>query len=143
MLTLSPARPGRGRTWQLTDASVTLGRAADATVSFADTASPVVSDRHARITFRDGWYELTDAGSTNGTLVNGRAVVAPHALREGDVVQLGRDTGPELVVGFVYDRDRWQRAGGGATWDRATPMALIGMATALVVFLGVAVLVAG
>ena len=57
-----------------------------------------VSRRHARL-IRDGEvYLLEDLGSTNGTFINGKRLVAPHILRPGDEVQLG----PNVV--FVYER---------------------------------------
>jgi len=52
---------------------------------------PFVSGRHCRI-FRHGSRLLVeDLGSTNGTLVNGESLApqTPHALRPGDVIQIG------------------------------------------------------
>jgi len=48
-----------------------------------------VSTRHARIFPHEGRWLLEDLGSTNGTLVNGAAVSAPHSLAPGDRVQVG------------------------------------------------------
>jgi hypothetical protein len=52
---------------------------------------PFVSGRHCRV-FRHGSRLLVeDLGSTNGTLVNGEGLPpqTPHALRPGDVIQIG------------------------------------------------------
>ncbi|MCS7312240.1 MAG: FHA domain-containing protein [Acidobacteria bacterium] len=52
---------------------------------------PFVSSRHCRV-FRHGTRLLVeDLGSTNGTLVNGESLApqTPHALRPGDVIQIG------------------------------------------------------
>ena len=48
-----------------------------------------VSARHARFTLMGQNLFVEDLGSTNGTLVNGRAIAAPTALRTGDTVTIG------------------------------------------------------
>jgi transcriptional regulator with PAS, ATPase and Fis domain len=48
-----------------------------------------VSASHARIFRREGELWITDAGSTNGTKVNGRPCVEA-CLQDGDVIQVGR-----------------------------------------------------
>ena len=59
---------------------------------------PFVSASHARFSLQgpaliieddEGEWTITDLGSTNGTLVNGRQLVEPATLREGDEVQIG------------------------------------------------------
>lgn len=50
--------------------------------------SPLVSRLHAEILDQDGTMVLHDLGSTNGTHVNARRVVAPVALRGGDRVEI-------------------------------------------------------
>jgi hypothetical protein len=50
--------------------------------------SPRVSRRHARLVFRDGTWVIQDLESTNGTVVNGAAVIR-CALRPGDRLVLG------------------------------------------------------
>ncbi len=54
-----------------------------------------VSRNHARIVKAEGAYWLEDAGSTNGTFLNGQRV-ARERLRHLDVVTLGRDV--DLIV---------------------------------------------
>jgi pSer/pThr/pTyr-binding forkhead associated (FHA) protein len=51
-----------------------------------------VSRRHARIFLQDNLVSLEDLGSINGTFVNGRKLdpYMPEALRDGDMLQLGR-----------------------------------------------------
>ncbi|MDX2018710.1 MAG: sigma 54-interacting transcriptional regulator [Deltaproteobacteria bacterium] len=47
------------------------------------------SGRHARITFQaDNWF-ITDLGSTNGTLVNGRLITGPVRLNDGMFLMFG------------------------------------------------------
>jgi len=68
---------------------VLVGRAAGADVRLPDRA---VSIRHATLRVESSArVVLVDHGSTNGTRVNGQALVAerPRALREGDEVTLG------------------------------------------------------
>ena len=50
---------------------------------------PYVSSTHARFTLQGPALVLEDLGSTNGTLVNGRQLLEPATLREGDEVQIG------------------------------------------------------
>jgi hypothetical protein len=47
-----------------------------------------VSRRHAKITFRNGVYSITDLESKSGVLVNDRKV-SMTVLRHGDVIQIG------------------------------------------------------
>jgi hypothetical protein len=50
-----------------------------------------VSRRHATIIRRDGSLSIVDAGSHNGTYLNGQRLVAhqPRVLRDGDDIRLG------------------------------------------------------
>lgn len=50
---------------------------------------PFVSATHARFALQGPALVLEDLGSTNGTLVNGRAIADPVTLRDGDEVQVG------------------------------------------------------
>ncbi len=49
-------------------------------------ASPHVSRRHAVITWRSGWFVISDLGSLAGTQVNGRLIDAPTPLHGGDIL---------------------------------------------------------
>ena len=55
-----------------------------------------VSARHAVIVRRRGNYWIQDAGSTNGTYLNGRPVREPVRLRAGDKLVLG-----EAILEFM------------------------------------------
>lgn len=73
------------------DGVVTLGRADDVDVQLED---PSVSGHHARVRF-DAWKRqawVTDLGSTNGTLLNGKAISGETELAEGNVLTLGDDS---------------------------------------------------
>lgn len=49
-----------------------------------------VSSRHARFEVRPDGVWVEDAGSTNGTFVNGARVTTARQLRRGDVVRIGQ-----------------------------------------------------
>ncbi len=67
------------------DAQITIGRSSCDIV--LDT--PQVSRFHAQIDQTPGGAVLRDAGSTNGTFVNGQRLSGPYNLRAGDVIQIG------------------------------------------------------
>jgi transcriptional regulator with PAS, ATPase and Fis domain len=79
-----------------------LSRTSGATAAL-EVPDPRMSGAHARIVRRDGGYHLEDAGSTNGSLVNG-ATVTTHALQDDDVVELGQTV-------FVYREVEEEAAG--------------------------------
>src|SRR5450755_1502585 len=90
---------------------ITLGRRADNDVCLPNLA---VSGEHAAVvTILDDSF-LEDLGSTNGTLVNGNAIVK-HFLRDGDEIDVGRHK-------FVYyaDNDEEGRSSYSARGMRAT-----------------------
>ena len=63
-----------------------IGRLAGSAI-FVDDAR--VSRRHAEIVVQDGHVTIFDAGSTNGTFVNGTKISRPTELNSGDVVTVG------------------------------------------------------
>ena len=63
-----------------------------------DPDDDIVSAEHAAVRRdADGTWWLEDAGSTNGTWLNGRRLAAPERLREGDRFSLGQ-RGPAYTV---------------------------------------------
>ncbi|MBA2538653.1 MAG: sigma 54-interacting transcriptional regulator [Deltaproteobacteria bacterium] len=48
-----------------------------------------MSTNHARITRRDGGWIVEDAGSKNGTTVDGRPLTSPASLVHGTVIEIG------------------------------------------------------
>jgi DNA-binding winged helix-turn-helix (wHTH) protein len=75
--------------WNLSEGSTVVGRDRDCAVRIN---SPTVSRRHARILVGRDDTTVEDLGSKNGTHVNGRRVVRPVTLQEGDQVQVGSFT---------------------------------------------------
>ncbi|HVR88130.1 MAG TPA: FHA domain-containing protein [Candidatus Limnocylindria bacterium] len=64
-----------------------IGRDAGNDVVLNDEAA---SAKHAVVSFADGEWWVEDAGSTNGTLVNGSRIWDKERLHYGDEVQVGR-----------------------------------------------------
>jgi len=79
------------RRYTLTQPTTTIGRATDNQVVLSDS---LVSRHHARLTWAEGVYYITDLGSTNGTWLNGVELEAkmPRALKEGDTIRIGEFT---------------------------------------------------
>src|SRR5688500_16881989 len=77
---------GSTREYQLERERVTIGRRADNDICLP---FPAVSGEHAAVvTILDDSF-LEDLGSTNGTLVNGKAITK-HFLRDYDEIDIGR-----------------------------------------------------
>ena len=72
---------------------IVVGRSSDLDMVLVEE---MVSRKHARIAYENEAIVIEDLGSTNGTLLNGEAVVEPIRLRPGDRVQFGQ-TVMELV----------------------------------------------
>jgi S1-C subfamily serine protease len=90
----------------------------------ADVRAPGAAARHAVVFEREGEIVLQDAGSGEGTLIDGEPV-QEAVLREGDVVQLGRG-GPALRLGArgedtgaLLEAAAWDRPAGPLGWLRA------------------------
>jgi S1-C subfamily serine protease len=67
-----------------------IGRDADCDLTLED---PEVSRRHASMRLLpDGQAEITDLGSGNGTIVNGRRITAPTILQGGEELRLAGTT---------------------------------------------------
>ena len=76
-----------GATHQIAQAQCVVGR--ERAIADVVLNDPNVSRRHAELTFTGSDWTIEDLNSTNGTLVNGRQLVEPATLREGDEVQIG------------------------------------------------------
>jgi len=78
--------PRAGQAFDLNRPVVTIGREAGSDIVLDD---PQVSRHHARLTLQGASYFVEDLGSTNGSFVNGRRVMAPTPLNPGDKLGLG------------------------------------------------------
>jgi adenylate cyclase len=73
------------RTVELKDYN-TIGRASSASIQLVDRQ---VSKQHATILQRGSDFLVQDAGSRNGTVVNGERIPGEHVLKVGDEIRLG------------------------------------------------------
>jgi len=110
-----------GQSWVLHQPETTIGRLEDNDVVIPDRW---VSRHHARIlrqeTKQGGQlhYVIEDLNSTNGLYVNGKRVTAPHALQDGDRIQVS----PGYALAFVdseataplFQDEPWVRIDEGA-----------------------------
>jgi diguanylate cyclase (GGDEF)-like protein len=81
-----------------------IGRGQDSGCPLDD---PAVSGNHAALRFDGKRFVIEDLQSTNGTYVNGRRLLAPQALADGDRVQMGHAT--SLLVA-IHDASEQQVA---------------------------------
>jgi len=73
------------QSWMIKGPTTTIGRWEDNDVVVADRW---ISRHHARIDLQGTRYALQDLGSKNGLFVNGKRVVQPVFLEDGDRIQL-------------------------------------------------------
>ena len=71
----------------LDSAAITIGRGSQNTITLED--DDFASASHARIEPRQDGVWLEDAGSTNGTYLNGVKLSRPRKLTPGDLVRVG------------------------------------------------------
>lgn len=103
LLIHAESQPDRGERFDTP--VITIGRDPTSVIRFDMAGDREVSTRHAEICEESGSYTIADAGSTNGTWVNGTRLQGPRGLNAGDIVRLGR-TGPTLRV-VAVDDVRW------------------------------------
>lgn len=100
---LVDATTGSPRLVQMSKEVLRFGRAPEMDVVINATTG-VVSRRHAEVRRSDDKFLLTDLGSFNGTLLNGKRITEPTPLDNGALIQLGlggpllRFTNPAQVV---------------------------------------------
>jgi adenylate cyclase len=92
----------------------TLGRHPDNSIQVLDR---IVSKEHCRVTLSpNGSWVIRDAGSLNGTMVNGERI-GEAVLKDGDRIQLGNTT-----FQFADDNPKAQQAQAAAQRSRVTMM---------------------
>jgi len=75
-----------GRTYTMSGDTLRIGRSPDNDLVLDDVQ---VSRYHARLLRQDDVLIVEDAGSTNGTLVNGRRISQPHVLQPTETIAIG------------------------------------------------------
>jgi pSer/pThr/pTyr-binding forkhead associated (FHA) protein len=79
--------PGVGKVFTLNREETHIGRIDSADLQLTDEG---ISRNHALIRRDpDGSYQLVDAGSRNGSYINGRKLTGPQPLQDGDEVRFG------------------------------------------------------
>ena len=96
-----------GRELEFDQDLIRIGRMPDSDVNFDPEVDLDASGRHAEIRSENGRYILIDAGSRNGTWLNGQRV-KHAALRTDDEIELGRG-GPKLKVRALQGRPARKR----------------------------------
>lgn len=94
--------PAAGQSVPLSPGVTSLGRDHSNDVVIDD---PNVSRMHAEIELRNGRYSLRDAGSSGGTMFNGKSVAGEEPLTSGATIKLGNTelvfTAAEAVTEFM------------------------------------------
>ena len=98
---------GQSSTFVIAPGATSIGRANSNEIVLDGDG---VSRNHARLTWDGVAFRMEDAGSKNGTLVNGEALTGTRELRSGDVVTI-----PGWVLKFEADDETVTRS--------ATPIA--------------------
>ncbi len=93
------------RQFPLVGKTFSLGRTKDNNVVFT---SNKVSRRHALVHAQGGSeFSLVDLGSSNGTHLNGRRVIHPVVLQDGDVIQIGEESMVFRLETFQTPEEEW------------------------------------
>ena len=127
---------GQKRLVPLAPGETNLGRMSDNEVVLEGDG---VSRRHAVITSSGSVFEIRDAGSKNGTLVNGETVSGSRTLKGGDTLTI-----PGWTITFESDEETVTRsfASGGAPADTSGRRIVLKPETKEVLVRGATVLLA-
>lgn len=112
------SRPGKPvQRFSLLKPTILLGRAEGATLRIP---SPDVSRKHCNLIFREGFWQVQDLGSSNGTYVNGTRVGGGLTqLNPGTKLRLGK---VEFVLQYTLNADAARRLRQGQLLEAlATP----------------------
>lgn len=131
--------PMEGRVTRSPKAQISVGRESSCDISYSKESAPTVSREHARVVFDGQWYRIDDLGSRHGTWVNGQRLRGRVYLKDGDIIQFGGGTGPQLRVGFKFDREALKKRRKKSSGSPMLWLGLIG-AMALMMVLVVVVL---
>jgi pSer/pThr/pTyr-binding forkhead associated (FHA) protein len=108
--------------YEVSSLVVKLGRSPDCHVQVPPELGASVSRSHAELTIEEGGVVVRDAGSRNGTFVNGQRIDAPHPAVKGDQVMLGSG-GPTFAIDdlhIVKAPSQEAPPGGGGGGDAGT-----------------------
>jgi hypothetical protein len=77
---------GPKSTFEVTKVGATIGRGPESTIQLADLS---VSRKHAKITYKQGAYWVSDLGSMGGTWIDGTKLAAPRRVEAGQTIDIG------------------------------------------------------
>ena len=77
-----------GTTTPITKHQIVIGR--DSGTADLVVNDPLVSRRHARVSWMATEYVIEDLNSTNGTILNDELLIKPHRLKSGDRIGIGQ-----------------------------------------------------
>jgi len=77
---------GSRSTFEVAKSGATIGRGPESTIQLSDLS---VSRKHARITYKQGAYWLSDLGSMGGTWIDGSKLAAPRRVAAGQTIDIG------------------------------------------------------
>jgi hypothetical protein len=77
---------GPRSTFEVTKSGATIGRGPESTIQLADLS---VSRKHAKITYKQGAYWVSDLGSMGGTWIDGTKLAAPRRVETGQTIDIG------------------------------------------------------
>ena len=78
--------PNPGKVFLIQKAETAIGRDEKSDIFILDSG---ISRHHAVVSLQGPNYIIKDLGSTNGTFVNEQRLVAPRAIKPGDIILLG------------------------------------------------------
>lgn len=107
VLVVEAPEASRGREF-LVAGEATVGRAPGCAIVLS---GDYVSAHHARLFERDGRVWVEDLGSTNGTMLNGRRVRRPVAMRAGDRLKIG-----DIILGLRLEAAAEPVTAGTGSW---------------------------
>jgi pSer/pThr/pTyr-binding forkhead associated (FHA) protein len=99
-----------GRVSQTRTSGARAGRGGEAELGLPD--EPTVSRVHAKFTFSDGRWQITNLGR-NGTTLNGMPLTEEQAIRDGDSIGWGTQSGAlvsRVEIGWERAENGWARA---------------------------------
>lgn len=98
------SRPGKPvQRFQLTRPVITVGRADGVSLRIP---APEISRKHCVLTFHDGFWQVKDQGSSNGTFVNGTRVAGLTQVNPGSRLRFGK---VEFVLQYTLRADATRR----------------------------------
>lgn len=106
--------------YEIRSHAVKLGRSPECNVQIPPELGASVSRVHADILVTDGGVTLRDAGSRNGTFLNGRRVDAPHLVARNDLIMLGAG-GPTFSIEDLHIVKGEASPAPGGSEDRGEP----------------------